>query len=190
MTKEGVDYANVDEISGGVTALPHEFPWMVRLEKGCINGICGGALISPRLVLTAFHCTRNKKISLHKPCDHSDGKRVAILGHPDILDTSTRLEVPITEVFCPPHAGLDSDMENIEDHDFAMVLLKTPVQFTKYIQPICLPKQGQEFSGETVTAAGWGLFKAYRKGSRSLPRKPEGKQQEICSQGNVWNRIT
>lgn len=157
---KGVDY--VEEISGGVPALSHEFPWMVRIEKGCVPGTCGGALISPRLVLTAFHCTRDKNISFDKPCDHSDGKRVAVLGQPNIFDSSTSLEVPIIQVYYPPNAGLDSDMGNIEDHDFAMVFLKTPVKFTKNIQPICLPKQGQEFSGETVTTAGWGLFRPDR----------------------------
>jgi len=169
--KEGVDYANEDEISGGVTAVLHEFPWMVRLERGCVCngicdlGICGGALISPRLVLTAFHCTTsiaNRSISHQKkPCDHSDEKRVAVLGNPNVFETSTRVEIPIIKVYYPPHAGLDSDnseSDNIEDHDFAMLHLKTSVKFSKYIQPICLPKQGQEFSGETVTAAGWGSF--------------------------------
>jgi len=157
--KGGVDYAIEDEISGGVPALSHEFPWMVRIAgQGCLIGICGGALISPRLVLTAFHCTRDKSISFYKPCDHSDGKRVAVLGQPNINDTSSRVEIPIIHVFYPEHAGLHSDMGNIEDHDFAMVLLKTPVKYSRYMKPICLPKQGQEFSGETVTAAGWGSF--------------------------------
>jgi secreted trypsin-like serine protease len=41
----------VREVVGGDEALEGAFPWMVRLSMGC-----GGALIAPRVVLTAGHC--------------------------------------------------------------------------------------------------------------------------------------
>jgi len=165
-TTEGKDYLGDDEeIMGGKIAEDHEFPWMVRLERGCAGGggTCGGALISPRLVLTAFHCTRYRPISFDKPCDHSDEKRVAVLGNPDMRDISTRVEIPVIKVYYPPRAGLRDEMKNTRDHDFAMVLLKRKVTFSKFIKPICLPEQGQKFSGEEVIAAGWGIFKKNSK---------------------------
>jgi len=157
-TEVSKDYFD-EEIIGGKIATVHEFPWMVRIERGCAIGTCGGALISPRLVLTAFHCTIDPLIRVYKPCDHSDEKRVAVLGNPNIEDNSTRVEIPITNVFYPPGAGLLEDLRNTTDHDFAMVVLKRPVTFSEYIQPICLPEQGQKFSGEDVVTAGWGHFK-------------------------------
>src|SRR3954471_13588798 len=39
------------EVVGGEEAAPGRFPWMVRLSMGC-----GGALVAPRVVLTAGHC--------------------------------------------------------------------------------------------------------------------------------------
>ena len=97
-----MDYANENEISGGEPALSHEFPWMVRIYgQGCVTGLCGGALISPRLVLTAFHCTRYTPISFDKPCDHSDEERVAVLGNPDMRDISTRVEIPVIKSLIP-----------------------------------------------------------------------------------------
>ena len=41
------------EVVGGVAAPEGKFPWMVRLSMGC-----GGALIAPRVVLTAGHCVQ------------------------------------------------------------------------------------------------------------------------------------
>ncbi|WP_433298065.1 S1 family serine peptidase [Actinoplanes sp. CA-030573] len=41
----------IREVVGGLVAPPGMFPWMVRLSMGC-----GGALIAPRVVLTAGHC--------------------------------------------------------------------------------------------------------------------------------------
>ncbi len=41
----------VREIVGGDQAAPDQFPWMVRLSMGC-----DGALVAPRVVLTAGHC--------------------------------------------------------------------------------------------------------------------------------------
>ena len=154
--EDASDYAL--EIAGGEKAKGYEYPWMVRIIKGCAAGQCGGALISPSLVLTAYHCTIQHD-SDTKPCDHSDGKRVAILGQPDKEDSSNRIEVPIIRVLYPEHANLDSeDIEDLEDHDFAMYLLKTPIKYSKYIQPICLPRPGQKFDGERVVAAGWGYY--------------------------------
>ena len=45
----GGDGARV--IVGGLVAPPGKFPWAVRLAMGC-----GGALVAPRVVLTAGHC--------------------------------------------------------------------------------------------------------------------------------------
>jgi secreted trypsin-like serine protease len=43
----------VREVVGGDQAPQGKFPWMVRLSMGC-----GGALIAPRVVLTAGHCVQ------------------------------------------------------------------------------------------------------------------------------------
>ena len=41
----------ITEVVGGQLAPAGRFPWMVRLSMGC-----GGALVAPRVVLTAGHC--------------------------------------------------------------------------------------------------------------------------------------
>merc|ERR1719481_2111447 len=73
------------EISGGYYAEPKQYPWTVRLVGGCPGTVCGGALVSPRIVLTAHHCT--VPIGATSTCDHSDGRRIAVLGT-NIINTS------------------------------------------------------------------------------------------------------
>merc|ERR1712142_713523 len=68
------------EISGGEYAAEEQFPWVVRLVGGCAKGVCGGALVSSRIVLTAYHCANDVTGSSTNTCDHGDGKRIAILG--------------------------------------------------------------------------------------------------------------
>jgi secreted trypsin-like serine protease len=41
----------ITEVVGGQVAPTGRFPWMIRLSMGC-----GGALVAPRVVLTAGHC--------------------------------------------------------------------------------------------------------------------------------------
>ena len=53
----------VREVVGGKVAAAGKFPWAVRLSMGC-----GGALVAPRVVLTAGHCAgptgANSRISI------------------------------------------------------------------------------------------------------------------------------
>jgi len=164
---KGNDYQA--EIAGGIAVKNHDYPWMVQLKYGCVceTCSCGGALLSDRLVLTAYHCTHPSKSK--KPCDHSDKKRLAIMGQLELHNKksteNTGIAIPVIKVIYPEHdhAGFDPKEDSIEDHDFAMYLLETPVKFTDNIQPICLPQQGQEFAGEIAIAAGWGHTESIKK---------------------------
>ena len=44
-----------------------------------------------------------------------------------------------------------------DHHDFALFFLNEPVKFSPKICPICLPSQGEHFTGKAAIAAGWGL---------------------------------
>jgi secreted trypsin-like serine protease len=68
-----------------------DFPWTVAVVSKKDGGVCGGILISPRMVVTAAHCTGMKKYVLVGNAERSAARRVAIekpMRHPD-FDPST-----------------------------------------------------------------------------------------------------
>jgi len=149
------------EISGGEYANPKENPWVVRLVNGCPRGMCGGSLVSPRIVITAQHCTvdASKDTALvknQKACDHSDEKRLAILGETniDVNNLDSYYTIPVVEVRTPPNAWLE--VGDYDTHDFAMLILKKAVKYSDYVRPICLPHRYTEYGGKWAKAAGWG----------------------------------
>ena len=110
--------------------------------------------MSRRVVLTAHHCTTPPRSGV--PCDHSDEKRLAILGRIDIerSDYHKYYTIPVVEVRVPPNGGLNP--YNDDSHDFAMVILKHPAKYSDWVRPICLPHPGVEYGGMWAQAAGWG----------------------------------
>jgi len=148
--------SRTDEISGGEEARPHEFPWIVRLFGGCPKGLCAGSLVSPRVILSAYHCTVPVDSIVKKPCDHSDGKRLAAFGRHEFYHWRSRsyYTIPVIKVLAPPHGHLRG--WNYRTHDFALLLLEHPVKYTSKVSPICLPMPNAEFGGRQATAAGWG----------------------------------
>jgi len=149
-----------NRIIGGQYADNDEFPWMARIYGGCAVKLCGGALISNRHILTAYHCLRRER-SDTKPCDHSDGKRKAVLGtnvvtYDGILFGSAG-GISLKKFAYPPHAGLRTFAP--ETHDIAIYILDKSVTFSREIQPICLPAPGTSYAGEPAIVAGWGDYR-------------------------------
>ena len=121
-----------ERIIGGAESPPHGFPWLVRLKGGCAASKCGGALISARLIATAFHCTDDNNGDPYVPCDHSDGKRVAVIGAHDISSTNeeSQFTIPIIDVQSPPDRKLRFKVP--DSHDFAVAILKYPVTWSTH----------------------------------------------------------
>ena len=115
--------------------------------------------MSPRVILSAFHCTVPwDKNWMTQPCDHSDGKRLAVLGRHEIRYDRIReyKTIPVIKVLNPPYANWRSYDDRT--HDFALLLLQHPAKYDHKVSPICLPEPNAEFGGLTATAAGWGRF--------------------------------
>ena len=59
------------------------------------------------------------------------------------------------------HKGFS--METLHS-DIAILVLKSPVQYTNTVKPVCLPKDKKLYNGKKGTVAGWGLLS--ERGSR------------------------
>ncbi|CAG9789267.1 unnamed protein product [Diatraea saccharalis] len=150
-----------DRIIGGTRAALGQFPWIARLgyvlpDDPDIDWMCGGALITDRIVITAAHCIPSE--------EEEYALKYVRLGEHDIR-TDPDCELSI----CAP-AVQDRGIINATIHpsfnippfhnDLAILRLDIPVDLNDYVAPICLPQNGEQLAGvkigEIAQAAGWG----------------------------------
>ncbi|CAL1267216.1 unnamed protein product [Larinioides sclopetarius] len=120
--------AGQSRITGGRRVMKGSWPWQVIIINELKQPFCGGVLLNERWVLTAAHCTRHK-LSV-RAGEHD-------LSHHE----GTEQEYDVAAVFVSP----EYDSQTV-DSDIALLHMETPFEFTHYIQPICLPDEGDEIS--------------------------------------------
>ncbi|XP_077014843.1 coagulation factor VII [Tamandua tetradactyla] len=135
-------------IVGGNKCPKGECPWQALLK---LNGVlrCGGALLDANWVVSAAHCfdgfTRSNMKNL-----------TVVLGEYNLREEDgNEQERQVAQIVIP-----DKYIPGRINHDIALLLLTTPVNFTDYVVPLCLPDR--RFSEETLayirysTVSGWG----------------------------------
>lgn len=149
-----------ERIAGGKITAVNAYPWTALIGKYTpelprpIYFRCGGSLISNQFVLTAAHC-------FERPDEHNILVR---LGEWDIeseLDCYRNVcaDKPI-EYLVKDYLLHENYDEDWEFNDIALIRLPTPVNFTEFISPVCLPLtedlQGHPNVGRVFTVIGWG----------------------------------
>ncbi|NXA70032.1 ENTK Enteropeptidase, partial [Mohoua ochrocephala] len=143
--KHLVTQNNPSRIVGGSDARREAWPWIVSLHFN-FQPVCGASLVSDEWLVTAAHCVYGRQL---KP-----SRWQAVLGlyvQSDLAQPSTVVR-NIDRIIMNPHYTKET-----KDSDIALMHLQHKVQYTDYIQPICLPEKNQQFlPGINCSIAGWG----------------------------------
>ncbi|XP_059615926.1 venom protease-like [Phlebotomus argentipes] len=135
------------------------FPFVARVgfknaNSGNLAYPCTGSIISRRVILTAAHCALAK----------ADGHRLSSVRIGE-YDTSRDPDCAGSGFCAPPalnhaisHVVVHPDYEvGKYHHDIALLILRTPINFTVAAQPLCLyPDRTNLIVGKRATVVGWG----------------------------------
>ncbi|NXG17317.1 PRS55 protease, partial [Grallaria varia] len=119
-----------------------EFPWHVSIQSHGKH-ICGGTIISALWILTAAHCFT---------AELSPDLSIIVGG--------INLSVPLEE-HKPDSLILHENFDSTTmTNDIALILLSSPIEFSKEKIPICLPFMCDIHIWQLCWAAGWGSTNA------------------------------
>ncbi|XP_058866328.1 transmembrane protease serine 5-like [Acipenser ruthenus] len=138
--------SKLPRIIGGTEATLGRWPWQVALYHNSKH-VCGGSIITSQWIVTAAHCVHNYRLP----------QVSSWLVYAGIVTRSSgilaeRSGNPVEKMIYNKQYNHRS-----HDNDIALVKLKSPLNFTDTIRPVCLPRYDQDFSGGTrCWISGWG----------------------------------
>ncbi|KAM4711404.1 coagulation factor X-like [Anableps anableps] len=104
---------------------PGQCPWQALLINEDNIGFCGGTVLTEYIILTAAHCMNQSRYFTVKLGEHNTTEQTD-------REVSHEVDTIVS------HFKYSSQTYN---NDIALIKLATPIRFTKYILPVCIPEK-------------------------------------------------
>ncbi|XP_070504934.1 uncharacterized protein [Chironomus tepperi] len=181
----GQPVKGVGNIVGGRYVTRGYYPWVAVLSTLSGEYFCGGTLVSSRKVVTAAHCIQEKDAQYPKLA----GEIIVRLG---IYDLNKKVEVGRASNAVQSinvHPDWNTLTESF-DADITVLVLDPEVNFSEFIQPICLVKASSALTGVVV---GYGRSEDDTKIHENIPKiieTPIHSNRECFQNNQALKRIS
>ncbi|XP_007887247.2 transmembrane protease serine 9 [Callorhinchus milii] len=142
-------------IVGGLSTTDGEWPFQVSLQHHGQH-FCGATLVSCRWIVSAAHCFENR----------NEDSLTAVFGvHYLNKEMNPNVQIrTIRKIIIHPDANFSTT-----DYDVALLELTTPIHYTDFVQPACLPPATPLFTdGQYCIIIGWGKISENGASSNEL----------------------
>uniref|UniRef100_H2YC28 Peptidase S1 domain-containing protein n=1 Tax=Ciona savignyi TaxID=51511 RepID=H2YC28_CIOSA len=145
------------KIFGGIISQMNSWPWQVSLQQHKQQfyqqrpkwvHFCGGTIISSRWIVTAAHCLVD--VERH---GYSGSLYSAVVGTYMLYTERNEQRYGFSRIFNHPQY---SNRHSTFKHDVALVQLDGSVEWSRNVQPLCLPSGVDPSESETCYITGWG----------------------------------